>query len=117
MKVNRQVGRYFQLKSKQKEIEQELQELRTEILAYYEEQGVTEATVGNFQVKLVKQERKEYNDTRLSEALPDPQLWRLLSKPDLSRIASLLKLKVITEDQLKDTFVTKHVTLLQIDKR
>ncbi|MFF2886964.1 hypothetical protein [Paenibacillus sp. NPDC057967] len=117
MRVNRQVGRYFQLKSKQKEIEQELQELRNEILAYYEEQGVTETTVGNFQVKLVKQERKEYDDTRLSEALPDLQLWRLLSKPDLSRIASLLKLKVITEDQLKDTYVTKHVTLLQIDKR
>jgi len=115
--VNRQVGRYFQLKSKQREIEQELQELRNEILAHYEEQGVTETIVGNYQVKLVKQERKEYDDERLTKALPDPQLWRLLSKPDVSKIASLLKLKVITEDQLKDTYETKQVTLLQVDKR
>lgn len=115
--MNRQVGRYFQLKSKQKEIEQELQELRNEILAHYEEQGVTETIVGNYQVKLVKQERKEYDDERLTKALPDPQLWRLLSKPDVSKIASLLKLKVITEDQLKDTYETKQVTLLQVDKR
>ncbi|WP_420818503.1 hypothetical protein [Paenibacillus paeoniae] len=113
----RQVSRYFQLKSKQKEIEQELQELRNEILAHCEQQGISETTVGGYQVKLVKQERKEYDDTRLSEALPDPQLWRLLSKPDPSRISSLLKLKVLSEDQLKDTYVTKQVTLLQIDKR
>jgi len=115
--VNRQVGRYFQLKSKQKEIDQELQELRNEILGFYEEQGITETIVGNYQVKLVKQERKDYDDQRLAEALPDPQLWRLLSKPDVAKIASLLKLKVINEDQLKDTYETKQVTLLQVDKR
>lgn len=113
----REVSRYFQLKSKQKELEQELQQLRNEILSYCEQQGVSETTVGNYKVRLVKQERKEYDDKRLSEALPDPQLWRLLSKPDLSRIASLIKLKVISEEQLKDTYVTKQVTLLQIDKK
>lgn len=115
--MNRQVSRYFQLKSKQKDIEQELTELRREILAYCEEQGVSEATVGSYQVKLVHQERKEYDDARLYEALPDPDVWRLLSKPDLTRISSLVKLKVITEDQLKDTFAIKHVTILQVDKK
>nr|WP_232242522.1 hypothetical protein [Paenibacillus sp. GSMTC-2017] len=115
--VNRQVSRYFQLKTKQKEIELELTELRKEILAYCEEQEVYDTTFGSYQVKLVKQERKEYDDTKLFEALPDPQLWRMLSKPDLTRIASLVKLKVLTEDQLKDTYSVKQVTLLQIDKK
>lgn len=115
--MNRQVSRYFQLKSKQKDIEQELTELRREILAYCEKQGVSEATVGNYQVKLVHQERKEYEDAKLYEALPDPDVWRLLSKPDMTRISSLLKLKVISEEHLKGTFTIKHVTLLQVDKR
>ncbi|MEK3882770.1 hypothetical protein [Paenibacillus sp. PL2-23] len=117
MAVNREVKRYFDLKSKQKEIENELTELRRDILAYCEEQGVSEATIGSYQVKLVKQERKEYDDAKLYEALPDPQVWRLLSKPDSSRITSLVKLKVLSEEQLKDTYAVKEVTLLQIDKK
>ncbi|GKU78208.1 hypothetical protein [Paenibacillus sp. L3-i20] len=115
--MNRQVSRYFQLKTKQKEMEQELAELRKEILTYCEEQGISEITLGSYHVKLVKQIRKEYDDTKLFESLQDLQLWRLLSKPDLTRITSLIKLNVINEEQIKDTYEIKQVTLLQIDKK
>ncbi|WP_442950609.1 hypothetical protein [Paenibacillus sp. FJAT-27812] len=115
--VDKTVRRYYQQKQKQKEIEQELTELRGEIMTYFTEQGVNELEIGSHKVKIVVQERKEYDDTKLYEALPDPELWRLLSKPDASKITSLIKLNVISEEKLKDTFSTKTVKLLQVDKK
>jgi hypothetical protein len=115
--MDKTVRRYYQQKQKQKEIEQELSELRSEIMTYFTEQGVNELEIGSHKVKIVVQERKEYDDTKLFEALPDPELWRLLSKPDASKITSLVKLNVISEEKLKDTFSTKTVKLLQVDKK
>nr|WP_139997166.1 hypothetical protein [Paenibacillus paridis] len=117
MRMDKTVRRYYQQKQKQKEIEQELSELRSDILAYLAAQEASELEIGSHKVKIVLQERKEYDDNKLFEALPDPELWRLLSKPDTSKIASLVKLNVITEDRLKDTFATKTVRLLQVDKK
>lgn len=54
---------------------------------------------------------------QLRRALPDPELRRLLSEPDSSKITSLLKLNVISEEKLKDTYITKTVKLLQVDKK
>jgi hypothetical protein len=116
-RMDKTVRRYYQQKQKQKEIEQELTELRGEIMTYFTEQGVNELEIGSHKVKIVVQERKEYDDTKLFEALPDPELWRLLSKPDASKITSLIKLNVISEEKLKDTFSTKTVKLLQVDKK
>jgi hypothetical protein len=115
--MDKKVKRYYQLKQKQKEIEQELTELRNEITTYCAEQGVTELVVGSYKVKIVFQDRKEYDDNKLYEALPDPGVWRMLSKSDPSKITSLLKLNVITEDKIKDTFSVKTITLLQVDKK
>lgn len=117
MMMDKTVRRYYQQKQKQKEIEQELTELRNEIMAYFTEQDASELEIGSHKVKIVVQERKEYDENKLFEALPDPELWRMLSKPDASKIASLLKLNVITEEKLKDTFSTKTVKLLQVDKK
>lgn len=111
------VKRYFQLKQKQKEIEQELSELRSEILNHMTEQGATELEAGSYKARLVLQERREYDDNKLYEALPDSEIWRMLSKPDTSKIASLIKLNVITDEKIKDTFSVKNVILLQVDKR
>ena len=115
--MDKAVRRYYQQKQKQKEIEQELTELRNDIMAYFAEQGVNELETGSHKVKIVVQERKEYDDNKLFEALPDPELWRMLSKPDSSKITSLLKLNVISEEKLKDTYSTKTVKLLQVDKK
>ncbi|WP_441958989.1 hypothetical protein [Paenibacillus sp. TAF43_2] len=115
--MDKTVRRYYQQKQKQKEIEQELTELRQTIMSYLAEQEASELEIGSHKVKVVVQERKEYDDNKLYEALPDPELWRMLSKPDGSKIASLVKLNVINEEKLKDTFSTKTVKLLQVDKK
>ncbi len=115
--MDKKVKRYYQLKQKQKEIEQEMMELRSEIMNHCTEQGVSELEVGSYKVKIVLQERKEYDDNKLYEALPDPSVWRMLSKSDSSKIASLIKLNVISEEKIKDTFSVKNVTLLQVDKK
>ncbi|MNI41964.1 hypothetical protein D3C73_962320 [compost metagenome] len=115
--MDKKVKRYYQLKQKYKEIEQELAELRNDITTFCAEQGVTELTVGSHRVKIVFQERKEYDDNKLYEALPDSDVWRMLSKPDSSKITSLIKLNVISEEKIKDTFTVKNITLLQVEKK
>lgn len=115
--MDKKVKRYYQLKHMQKEIEQELTELRNEIMNHCTEQGVAELEAGSYRVKIVFQERKEYDDNKLYEALPDPGVWRLLSKSDPSKIASLIKLNIITEEKIKGTFSIKNVRLLQVDKK
>ncbi|WP_223066873.1 hypothetical protein [Paenibacillus caui] len=115
--MEQKLKRYYQLKQKQKEIEQELSELRSGIMDHCREHGLSELEAGGYKAKLVLQERKEYDDNKLYEALPDPGVWRMLSKPDSSKIASLIKLRVISEEKIKDTFSVKSVTLLQVDKK
>ncbi|WP_397328667.1 hypothetical protein [Paenibacillus arenilitoris] len=115
--MDKTIGRYFKKKQKLKELEQELAELREEIMGYCEEQGVSELDAESHKVKIVVQERKEYDDGKLYEALPDPDVWRLLSRADASKVASLIKLNVITEDSIKDAYTLKTVKLLQVDKK
>ncbi|OBA06383.1 hypothetical protein [Paenibacillus ottowii] len=117
MELENKVRRYYQLKQKQKEIEGELADLRNDITAHCAQQEVSDWEIGNYRVRIVEQQRKEYDHARLYDALPDPQLWRLFSKPDSSKIASLLKLKVIADEQIKDAVSHKTVTLLQVDKK
>ncbi len=109
--------RYFQLKQQQKETEQELKELREQLIAYCMEQETSECTAGPYRIRLISQSRKEYDDARLFEALPDLELWRLLSKSDAAKIAGLIKLGVIQEERVQDTYDLKQVTLLQVDKK
>ncbi|MBB3114552.1 cell division septum initiation protein DivIVA [Paenibacillus phyllosphaerae] len=111
------IKRYYQLKNKHKEMEQEIADLRSEIVAYCHEQQATELEAGSYRVKLVLQERKEYDESKLYEALPDPQLWRLLAKPDTAKIQSLIKLNVLSEEKLQDTYAVKNITLLHVDKK
>ncbi|MGF7047675.1 ribosomal protein L29 [Paenibacillus sp. DS2015] len=115
--MDKKVKRYYQLKQKQKETEQELGELRNEIMNHCAEQDVSDLEIGSHRVKIVRQERKEYDDNKLYEALPDPGVWRMLSKPDSSKIASLIKLNVISEDAIRDTYSVKNITILQVDKK
>jgi hypothetical protein len=111
------VQRYYRLKQKQKEIEKELSELRQDILTYCSEQGKTETEIGSYKVKLITQNRKEFDDSKLYETLSDPEVWRLLSKSDPAKIASLTKLNVISEEKIVHTYSLKTITLLQVDKK
>lgn len=115
--MEKKVQQYYRLKQKQKEIEKELAELRQDILSYCSEQGETETEIGSYKVKLVMQNRKEYDDLKLYETLSDPEVWRMLSKTDPAKVASLTKLNVISEDKIMHTYSLKTVTLLQVDKK
>ncbi|CAH1055579.1 MULTISPECIES: hypothetical protein [Paenibacillus] len=115
--MEKKVQQYYRLKQKQKEIEKELADLRQDILSYCSEQGATEAEIGSYKVKLVTQNRKEYDDLKLYETLSDPEVWRMLSKSDPAKVASLTKLNVISEDKIMHTYSLKTVTLLQVDKK
>lgn len=119
--MDEQVRKYYKLKSKIKEMEQELGELREQILNYYAEhedkrENGSPLKFGSYQVKVVVQERKEYDDEKLYASLRDPELWRLVSKADGAKVASLLKLNVINDEAVKETYSLKKITLLQVDK-
>ncbi|MCG7382967.1 hypothetical protein [Paenibacillus sp. ACRRY] len=114
--MEQKVQTYFQLKQQQKDIEQQLSVLRDEIVAYCAEQGAYETQVGGYMVKTVLQHRKEYDDQKLYAALPDPEIWRLLSKVDSHKLKSLIKLNVLSEEQVSPACTVKQVTLLQVDK-
>lgn len=115
--MDKKVKQYYQLKQLQKETEQELAALRGEILDYCRGLDVSELEVGSYRVKAIHQERKEYDDRKLYEALPDPGVWRLISKSDTQKVDGLVKLNVLSEEKLKDTFSLKSITLLQVDKK
>ena len=114
--MDKTVRRYYQLKKKQKELEQELAELRGQILSHCEEQGQSELTVGSYRVKLVAQERREYDDRKLYEALADAEAWRLVSRADPAKLAGVVKMNVISEEALQGTYTTKHITLMQVER-
>ncbi|WP_106768709.1 hypothetical protein [Paenibacillus faecalis] len=109
--------RYYQLKQKQKEIEQELTELRRVVIDYCQEHDISDLEAGGYRAKIVLQERREYDDNKLYEAFSDLELWRLLSKPDPSKIAGLVTLNVISEEKIKDTYSSKSVSLLHVKKK
>lgn len=109
------IARYYELKQQQKELEVELDALRKELLQMYPEN--TTIDFGDYALKITYQGRKEYDDQLLYHALPDPSLWRLLSKVDSSKITSLLKLNIINEDMLENTYKVKQVPYVQVTKK
>lgn len=114
--MDKTVKRYYDLKNKQKEIEQELSELRGQILRHCSEQGASELAFGSYVVKLVEQERREYDDRKLYDALPDAGVWRLLSRADAGKIAGLVKLNVVNENILQGTYTVKKVCSLSVER-
>jgi hypothetical protein len=115
--MEQKIKRYYQLKEKQREIDQELSGLRQEILAHIADQGPYEWEAGGYRVKVMEQYRREYDDQKLYGALPDPEVWRLISKADSGKIAGMVKLKVISEDVLNETYTLKKILALQVDRK
>jgi len=115
--MNKLIGRYYQLKQKNKQIEQELAELKEQIVEHMNTEKTTEQAYGSYKVRLIVSERKEYHENLLYNALPDPQLWRMLSKPDQGKISGLLKVGALKEEHLKDTFTVKQQVALIVDKK
>jgi hypothetical protein len=104
------------LKQKQKEIEEELSDLRADIMNYCSSLGSNDLEIGRYRVKIIHQERKEYDDDLVYKALPDSDVWKLISKVDPSKITSLIKLNVISEETLNETYMIKNVNSLHVEK-
>ncbi|MBO8163387.1 MAG: hypothetical protein H0Z34_06660 [Brevibacillus sp.] len=109
------VSRFFQLKELQREVETELEQLRKQIIEFFPDSDVRE--VGEYRVSVTYQERREYDGDRLFQALPDPAVWKLLSKPDPAKISGLLKLRVIPEQVLVGTYDLRRTPILRVQKR
>lgn len=114
--IGDKIERYFEVKQQVNRLEQELQHLRSDIIAFCERQEVSELVQSGYRVKLVQQERKDYDDRKMYEALPDPDVWRMLSRVDAGKVASLIKLNVISEESIRDAFTVKTTTLLNVTK-
>ncbi|MGG1663027.1 hypothetical protein [Brevibacillus sp. NRS-1366] len=112
--MEQQLARYYELKEIQKLVEEELNVLRNELIESYAEAGSAEE--GEYKLSISYQERREFNDERLYNSLPDPSLWRLMSRADTGKIASLLKLNVIHEQMLTGTYVQRKVPVLRVQK-
>lgn len=112
--MEQKIARYFELRQAIKEMEEELNDLRQEIIASFPEGTISE--IGDYQVKITIQDRREYDDQALFKALPDESLWRLISKADSSKIASLLKLNVLQEEMIQNTYKVKRVPYIQVSK-
>ncbi|QQE75294.1 hypothetical protein KDJ56_04715 [Brevibacillus composti] len=112
--MEEKLARYYQLKEEQKKIEEELQALRQDLLEQYAQAGPIRA--GAYQMVVNYQERREYDDNRLYNALPDASLWRLVSRADVGKINSLLKLNVIHEGILEGTYERKQVPVIKVQK-
>lgn len=108
------LARYYELKELQKQVEEELDALRTRLLDTYTEAGHAEE--GEYRLSISYQERREYHDDKLYNALPDPSLWRLMSRADGGKISSLVKLNVIAEPLLAGTYELRRVPVLRVKK-
>ncbi|RNB85426.1 hypothetical protein EDM56_18655 [Brevibacillus fluminis] len=113
--MEQQIARYFELKQLLKQAEEEVDRLKAELLAAYEAPG----TYVNDEYKLMisVQERRDYDDNRLYNALPDKDVWRLLSKADTTKITGLVKLSILNEHILDGTYEVRHIPQIRISKK
>ncbi|MED4784127.1 hypothetical protein [Brevibacillus choshinensis] len=114
-RMEEHLARYYELKEMQKQVEEELNDLRNKLVESC--QNTDSLEEGAYKLTISYQERREYNDDRLYNALPDPALWRLLSRVDTGKVTSLLKLNVIHEHVLAGTYETKRVPVVRVQKR
>ncbi|RNB86562.1 hypothetical protein EDM59_10280 [Brevibacillus nitrificans] len=109
------LARYYELKEMQKQVEEELGNLRSKLMESCKNTDSLEE--GAYKLTISYQDRRDYSDERLFHSLPDPSLWRLMSRADSGKINSLLKLGVIHEGVLSGTYELKKVPVLRVQKR
>lgn len=114
--MEKTIARYYVLKQQQKDIEQELAELRTQIVDYCREHEQAAIEMGGYIARIIAQERRAYDDQKLYAALPDAEVWRLVSKADPSKIAGLVKLNIVNEQVLQGTYAVKKISSLQVER-
>jgi isocitrate dehydrogenase kinase/phosphatase len=107
--------RYCDLKMQQKKIEEEIENLRKDLLTLYQQSADIE--IKDYTLKIVYQDKKVYNDMLLFESLPDPELWKHISKVDNAKISALIKANIISEDMLEGTYSVTKTPYLYVKKQ
>ncbi|MCD9024960.1 hypothetical protein [Cohnella silvisoli] len=107
------LARFCELKTQQKKLEEELESLRQEIIAAYP--ADVQFHLQDYTLKLIYQDKKHYNDQLLLEAIPDPELWKVLLKADPSKISALIKTHILSEKLLEGTYVTTRTPFLYVN--
>lgn len=107
--------RYCELKIQTDKWEEELSELREQIIAAYDDHAELDA--GAYKLKIIYQEKKQYNEQMLFDALPDPQLWKHVSKADPAKISALIKANVLPEQLLKGTYRVSRTPYIYVNLR
>jgi hypothetical protein len=107
------LARYCELKTQISKMEDELDTLREEIIDLYPDD--TEVEVGEYKLKIIYQDKKQYNEQLLYDALPDPELWKHVSKADPSKISALIKGNVLSEKLIRGTYRVSRTPYLYVD--
>jgi hypothetical protein len=105
--------RFCELKIQHKKLEEELESLRQEITAAYP--ADVQFNLQDYTLKLIYQDRKHYNDQLLIEALPDPELWKVLFKADSAKISALVKANILSEKLLEGTYRVSRTPFLYVN--
>lgn len=105
--------RFCELKMQHKKLEEEMEALRQEIIGAYS--ADVQFQLQDYTLKLVYQEKKQYNDQLLFEAVPDPELWKALFKADSAKISALVKTNIISEKLLEGTYRVTRTPFLYVN--
>jgi len=108
------LSRYCELKEQHKRLEDELESIRKDIVSMYPHSA--EVKINDFTLKIIYQEKRQFNDHLLFEALPDPELWKNVSKVDPAKISALLKADIISSEMLEGTFTTIRTPYVYVNK-
>ncbi len=104
--------RFCELKTQQKKLEEELESLRKEIITAYP--ADVQFQLQDYTLKIIYQDKKQYNDQLLIDALPDPELWKVLFKADSAKISALVKANILSEKSLEGTYRVNRTPFLYV---
>lgn len=108
------MARYCELKEQRDKLDEELENLREELIAAHAES--CELRIGEYTLKILYQEKRKYMEQQLFDALPDPSLWKHVSKPDGAKISALVRANVLPEKLLQGTYEIVRMPYVYVQK-
>lgn len=115
--LEEQLRQYYAIRLQQTELDKEAERLRADIMEHLDREGAAEVLAGEFKASVISAEQREYDDRLVYETIPDPELWKLVSKVDAGKVKSLVQLGVLSDDGLRGTYRIKSVRRLSVKKR
>ncbi|PKR78767.1 hypothetical protein CEY16_03145 [Halalkalibacillus sediminis] len=118
------VARFYSLKQEKKAIDEQLKELRKEIVAFLDDQKGenTECRqqIGEYQVRRQIRKQEKFDDEATVERLKDlglEEFIEVVEAPDIDKIKSALELSFIKSEDLDQCLFTKFTPIISVDKK